>query len=189
MLCSLRTAPFNDLLLIISAMSNPNKYKVYLSQEQRQYLKDISCNESDTANKILRARVLLFADQNNPEGGWTDEQIGTSLGLHAYTIARIRKRFVMQGIASALNRQVHISSPKPTKLDGENEARLICYSPAPDGHSRWTLSLLVKELKTRKIVTSISRETVRKVLRKNNYDFGQNRPYIFHKKMHSTYTI
>lgn len=172
-------------------MSNPNKYKVYLSQEQRQYLRDISCNGSITTNRIMHARVLLFADQNNPEGGWTDEQISTSLGLHAYTVARIRKRFVMQGIAPALNRRVRLTSSQPAILDDENEALLIdiyC-SPAPEGHSRWTLSLLVKELKARKIVTSISRETVRKVLRKNNYDFEKNRRNVSAEKVHLTFNI
>ncbi|MEW5858791.1 MAG: hypothetical protein AB1861_15605 [Cyanobacteriota bacterium] len=57
-------------------MSNPNKYKVYLSEEQRQHLKQISLNGKAPTKKILHARVLLLAQQEHPEGGWTDEKIG-----------------------------------------------------------------------------------------------------------------
>ncbi len=168
-----------------SLMSNPNKYKVYLSQEQRQHLKQISRNGKAPAKKILHARVLLLAEQDNAEGGWTDEKIAQALGIHAYSVARIRKRFVMQGEAPALNRQVRLSPPTPPKLDGEKEAHLvaICCSPAPEGRTRWTLSLLVDELKARKIVTAISRETVRQTLKKMNYDLGRNNATVFPKKI------
>lgn len=166
-------------------MSNPNKYKVYLSQEQRQHLNDISRNVQAAAKKIIHARVLLLADQDNPVGGWTDEKIGESLGLHPYSVARIRKRFVIQGEAPALNRQVRSTPPTLPKLDGEKEAHLIaiCCSPAPEGRSRWTLSLLVNELKVRRIVTEISRETVRKTLKKTNYDPGKNNATVSQKKI------
>ena len=58
--------------------------------------------------------------------------------------------------------------PVPKKLNGEQEAHLIaiCCSQAPQGRARWTLSLLVNELKERGIVTEISRETVRQALKK-----------------------
>lgn len=66
--------------------------------------------------------------------------------------------------------------PVPKKLNGEQEAHLIaiCCSQAPEGRARWTLSLLVNELKERGIVTEISRETVRQALKKTSYDLGKN---------------
>jgi transposase len=168
-----------------NVMSNPNKYKVYLSEEQRQHLKEISRNGKAPAKKILHARVLLLAAQDDPEGGWTDEKIGAALGLHSYSVARIRKRFVTQGEAPALNRQMRLVPPRPAKLDGEKEAQLIaiCCSPAPCGRNHWTLSLLVNELKARRIVTEISRETVRQTLKKMNYDLGKNSATVFQKKI------
>lgn len=45
--------------LAASIMSNPNKYKVYLSEEQRQHFKQITRNGKAPAKKILHARVLL----------------------------------------------------------------------------------------------------------------------------------
>ena len=53
---------------------------------------------------------------------------------------------------------------------GEGEAQLVaiaCSEP-PDGRARWTLHLLLDELKRRKIVQTISHETVRKVLKKRD---------------------
>ena len=53
-------------------------------------------------------------------------------------------------------------------LDGEKEAKLvaICCSKVPAGHTRWTLTMLADELVRLEIVEGISRETVRKVLKK-----------------------
>lgn len=158
-------------------MSNPNiKHKVNLSAEQRQRLKDVSRNGAAPAKKILHARVLLMADQEHPEGRWTDAQISEALGVHTNTIARIRQRFVLAGEASALNRRQRALPPVPAKLDGEQQAHLvaICCTDPPEGRVRWTLSLLVNELKQRGIVTQISRETVRQGLKKINCDLGSS---------------
>ncbi len=71
-------------------MAHPNKYIVNLSETERERLKDISRNGQAPAKKILHARILLLADQTHIEGGWTDQRIGEALGLHPYSIARIR---------------------------------------------------------------------------------------------------
>ena len=64
---------------------------------------------------------------------------------------------------------------RPQKFDGEKEAHLIALacSPAPEGHARWTLRLLVSE----KMVelnhfSSVSHETIRRTLKKTNLDLG-----------------
>ncbi len=107
------------------------------------------------------------------------------MGLHPYSVARIRKRFVTQGEAPALNRKVRITAPNPVKMDGKVEAQLIaiCCSPAPEGRARWTLNLLVDALKARSLVTEISRETVRQTLKKMNYDLGKSSATAFQKKI------
>lgn len=154
-------------------MSNPNlKYKVYLTPQQREKLSAISRNGSAPAKKILHARVLLMADQQHPQGRWKDIQIAEALGLHVNTVARIRRNFVRFGWEVALQRKQRLEPPVPPKLDGELQEQLaaICCSEPPKGQTRWTLTLLVDELKARGLVTKISRETVRKALRKINYN-------------------
>ena len=62
-------------------------------------------------------------------------------------------------------------------LDGEGETQLVaiaCSEP-PGGRARWTLHLLADELKRRKIVHTISHETVRKMLKKTRSSRGANR--------------
>ena len=57
----------------------------------------------------------------------------------------------------------------PHKLDGEQEAHLIalvCSAP-PEGHQRWTLRLLADKMVVLEYVESVSHETVRQVLHKN----------------------
>lgn len=166
-------------------MGNPNKYIVNLSEEERNRIQQVSKNGQAPAKKILHAQMLLLSDVKHPEAGWTDEQISKALGVHPYTVARVRKRYVTKGEAPALNRKVRTAPPVPKKLDGEKEAHLIaiCCSTAPEGRDRWTLSLLVNELKKRGIVTQITRETVRQTLKKINYDLGKNKGTVFLKKI------
>jgi transposase len=155
-------------------MSQVRKFKVYLEPEQRKRLEAIVHNGHAPAKKILHAQILLMTDQEHPQGRWKDEQIVRALGVHRNTISRIRRRFVEQGEAPALNRRVRAEPPTPPKLDGEREAQLvaICCSPPPDGRVRWSLSLLVEELKDRQIVASICRETVRRTLKKTRSSRG-----------------
>ncbi len=166
-------------------MVNPNKYIIDLSDEERHQLQQIAKNGQAPAKKILHAQMLLLSDIGHSEAGWTDEQISSALAVHPYTVARVRKRYVIKGVAPALNRKIRTSPPVPKKLDGEKEAHLIaiCCSTAPEGRDRWTLSLLVNELKKRGIVTQISRETIRQTLKKINYDLGKNKDTASLKKI------
>ena len=161
-------------------MSKIRKYKIYLSEEERERLTKITKNGHHSAKKIMHAKVLLMADEEHPEGRWKDEQISKQLNVHRNTISRIRKRFVEQGEEPALERKVRETPPHQPKIDGEKEAQLvaICCSEPPEGRTRWTLSLLVNEMKERGIVTEICKETVRKTLKKMNYDLGGQNDFV-----------
>jgi len=122
----------------------------------------------------MHARVLLMSDSDHEAGRYTDAQVGRVLGVHANTVARIRRKFVLGDERAALERKVRHVPPTPPRLDGEAEARLIalCCSQAPDGRSRWTLNLLKREMVGRGIVVSICRETIRKTLKKTGWPRG-----------------
>lgn len=152
----------------------PNKYPVLLSAEQRQRLEDIAANGRAPAKKIRHARVLLLSDHHRPGGHWTELQVAEALGLHRNSVSRIRKRFVLEGELPALERKPRLSPPVPPKVDGRVEAHLvaICCSPPPAGRDRWTLTLLAGELTRRGLVTAVSIETVRRVLKKTSCSPG-----------------
>jgi hypothetical protein len=118
--------------------------------------------------------VLLLADTGRSGGRWTDPEIAEALGLHVNTGAEVRRRFVTEGEAPALDRKPRLAPPVPPKIDGRVEAHLIaiCCGPKPAGRARWMLSLLAGELTRRGLVTSVSLETVRKALKKTRCSRG-----------------
>jgi transposase len=156
------------------AASIPNLYPVQLSHEQRQRMQQIASCGTAPARKVRHAQVLLASDHQRPGGRLTRDQVAAALNMHVNTVDRIRKRFVLEGEAPALNRKLRPAPATPRKLDGQAEAHLvaICCSPAPQGRVRWTLQLLADELKKRRIVTHICAETVRQTLKKTNCSLG-----------------
>lgn len=150
------------------ARSTPNQYPVVLSDEQRQRFEDLCANGHAPAKKIRHARLLLLSDRNRAEGPWTRTQVAQALGLHPNTVDKIRKRFVVDGEEPALNRKRRETPPTPAILDGRGEAHLValCCGPAPEGRTVWTMQLLADALVSRRIVTQISAETVRRALKK-----------------------
>lgn len=162
-------------------MDGSIKYVVDLTPEARARLESIARNGSASAKKILHARVLLMSDQHHVNGRYHDQEIAAALGVHVNTVARVRKRFVLQGEGPALDRKPRSTPPVAARLDGNGEAILvaICCSPPPEGRVRWTLSLLRQELVGRKIVAEICRETVRRALKKTRCGRGASSVFAF----------
>ena len=77
------------------------KYIVSLTVSERKFLEQLTKKGKIAAYKMNHARILLKADINQKEGGWTDRQIGESLDIGHATIERVRQRFVEEGIESA----------------------------------------------------------------------------------------
>lgn len=146
----------------------PNQYPVYLSNQQRQELEAVCRHGHAPAKKIQHARVLLLADHNRLDGHLVETEIAHMLGLHRNTVSRIRRRFVQQGMAPAVNRKIRQRPPVAPIVDGDVEAHLValCCSDPPEGRSCWTMELLAKEMVKRKFVTRICDETVRRALKK-----------------------
>lgn len=152
------------------------KLKVRLTKSVRLELEAVCRQQSVSAAKVRRARILLMSDEAHPDGRRRDWEIAEAVGVCERQVVRIRQQFVRQG-QSALERKPRPSSPG--KLDGKAEAEAVvvtlCCSKAPSGRDRWTLQLLCDELVRLKIVDSVCPETVRKVLKKTNSSLGGGR--------------
>ena len=111
--------------------------------------------------------MLLHADEASASGSLKDTEIAKAIHTSRLTVERVRKRFVTEGLDSALNPKVQ-KHRKPKKLDGKEESFLIATacSAAPEGRSDWTLQLLADRLVECNIVDSISGECVRQTLKK-----------------------
>jgi transposase len=149
------------------------RYRVTLTESERVDLRKLVCVGKAAAQKLVRARILLLADQSEGGSSKSDPEIVEALGCGRASVERVRKQFVEDGLDAVL-------SPKPSqrvferKIDGKAEAHLIalaCGSP-PEGRSRWTLRLLSDQMVVLEHVESVSFETVRRVLKKTNLSLG-----------------
>jgi transposase len=116
--------------------------------------------------------MLLKADVSEAGPRWTDEAIAEAFEIGLSTVHRLRQQLVEEGLDAALTRKPR--SPRPPKMDGEKEARLVmlaCSEP-PEGRARWTLELLADKLVELHVVESLSRETVRLRLKKTKLNLG-----------------
>jgi transposase len=149
------------------------KYHVTLADGERSMLRDLLSAGKAPARTLTHARILLKADESDSGPAWSDEAIRKALDVGLSTVARVRERFVEEGLEAALERH------KPRRdyshlVDGECEAHLValaCSAP-PVGHKRWTLRLLADKMIEREYIDCISHETVRQVLKKTNLSPG-----------------
>jgi transposase len=150
------------------------KYIVTLTDEERQSLHELLSAGKAAAQKLAHARILLKAEAAPDGPAWPDEQIAEALEMGLSTIARVRQRFVEQGLDAALGRKPQDRPSRPRKLDGAAEARLIALacSPPPPGRADWTMRLLADRLVELEVIDTVSHETVRQVLKKTNSSRG-----------------
>ena len=142
------------------------KFIIRLTDEERGICQEVVKKLKGSSQKVRRAQILLKADADGP--GWTDSRIAEAFNCRVQTIENLRKRLVTEGFALALEGKKPQQPPRPPKLDGAGEAKLIALrlGKPPTGYGHWTLQLLADELVALEIVDSISHETVRKVLKK-----------------------
>jgi transposase len=151
------------------------KYRVALDAEERAALERLISGGKAASRKLAHARILLLADAVHGEGQ-RDEDIVAALSTSPRTIARVRKRFVTEGIEAALDPRPRPARPGKIKIKGNVEQKLVelaCTDP-PRGRCHWTLRLLADEMVVLGLVDSISTETVRLALKKTTSSPGSS---------------
>ena len=140
----------------------PKKYHVSLDDAQRQLLEDRR-GRALTPRQRNRGESLLRADD-----GETDAEIAQALGNTPNTVARVRRRFVQEGLDAALAERPRRGAPP--KLDGKQQAAIIALacSPTDEGQARWSVRRLSQRAVALEVVESVSRETVRRLWKKAN---------------------
>jgi len=150
------------------------KSRVTLTVEERESLSDLIRAGKASALVQAHARVLLKADQAEGGPAWIDGRIAEAVVVDVATVERIRRRFVEQGLESALRRKPQEAPGRPRKIDGAAEARLValaCSAP-PEGRKSWTMKLLAERLVELEVVESIGAETVRAARKKTRRSPG-----------------
>src|SRR5437763_15830583 len=98
------------------------RYRVELSQAERDELTAMLSAGKHAARKLKRAQILLAADV-----GSSDEQIARTVVVGRSTVYRTKRRFVEGNLERALTEE-----PRPgaeRKLTGKQEALLVATAP------------------------------------------------------------
>jgi transposase len=149
-------------------MGRPQTFPVPLAPEQRDALEQLR-NQRLTRKQAYRTQILLRAHE-----GDTDQEIADEVGVHVATVRRTRRRFAEAGLQAAL---ADLPRPgAPPKMDGKREAMVIALacSDAPEGHARWSVRLLARRAVELEVVETVSRETIRRVLKKTCSSLGRS---------------
>ncbi len=146
------------------------RYKVTLTEEERQDLGEISTKGTRAARTVLLARALLLLDAGDLGPKWVTSHVAEAVGMSIRTMEHLKKRFVSEGLPAAIERKKRESPPREIQFGGEFEAKLLALacSEAPDGRSRWTVRLLAEKMVELNMVSSVSPMTVCNTLKKLN---------------------
>ena len=147
------------------------RYRVTLTQEEREELDRFSKTGTKSARSVLLARALLLLDAGDLGPHLPEQQVSQAVGLSCRPLENLKKRFVEEGVEAALERKPRETPPNPVKFGGEFEARLIalaCSEP-PEGRSRWTVRLLANKAVELTITDCVSAMTVCNTLKKTNF--------------------
>ncbi len=135
--------------------------KIKLKKEEREFLQQFVKKGTKKARAVARANVLLLADD-----AYSNDEISNATKVHRQRVWRIKKRYLEEGLDSALKEKPRPGQPR--KYTEKEEAEIIataCTDP-PKGRKRWSVGLLADEMKNRKGFNTINRESVRLILKK-----------------------
>lgn len=152
---------------------NTRKYVLKLTADERTWLEAMVSKGKTAAWKMRHAHALLKMDQGEAGPGWDDARIAEAFGMTPRSLETWRKQAVEEGPQALFERQ-YPKRPDRRKLDGAGEAQLVrlACSHAPEERTGWTLNLLADKLVELRIVDAISRETVRRTLKKTTSSRG-----------------
>ena len=144
------------------------KFIVELGEQERARLNALISKGKASAKAILKARILLKADQAEGGPSWLDAEIVEALNTNLTMVSRVREKMVTEGLDAVLTRKKRETPPVPAIFDGEAQAKLtaLACSEPPPGHARWTIRLLAEHVVERKIVDAAHFNTVGRALKK-----------------------
>jgi transposase len=146
------------------------RYRVTLTQEERNKLETLTKRGKTYAKRFVQARALLLCDAGDNGPAWKVEDVAEALGITSRTVEHLKKRFVESGLEAAMERKSRDKPPRDIKFDGAFEARLIALActDAPEGRTRWTVRLLADKAVELNFAESVSPMTVQRTLKKTN---------------------
>lgn len=137
------------------------QYIIKLKNAERKKINELTRKGTEKARKLKRCQILLLSDERK-----VDAEIATMLKVNTGTVANIRRRYVNEGLESALNEKPRPGAPR--KFQGRQKAKItaLACTKAPEGHSQWSLRLLADKAVELEFVNNISHTEVYRILKK-----------------------
>lgn len=145
----------------------PKKHNIQLSAEEQKTLDRVLNKGKIGARVLKRAHILRMVN-----GGKSDAEIVSALGVGDVSIYRTRKRYLEGGLERALYEKARPGNPRRLDEKGETTLVALSCSDTPHGEERWTLQMLADGLVELGVVEAISADTVGRVLKKTRSGRG-----------------
>ena len=142
--------------------------EMHLTAEDRSVVDEMRNKGLHQSREVNRAHVLASLDRGVPEA-----QIMAVLGIGRTAVWRTRAAYLQGGVDLAVFDLAR--SGRPRKYGADDEARvtaLACSAP-PAGRQRWTIVELERAARQESSLGSVSRETVRRMLKKSHQSLAQ----------------
>lgn len=122
---------------------------------------DQALGSDEVADK--RLRVLLLVDEGRFGPGLSKQRAAKEVGVDVTTVDSVLRNYPKMGLEFIKKPR----RPGRRKLSFEQQREMVKLldNAPPEGAHRWTYQLLASELVRRGLIDSITRETVRRLLR------------------------
>ena len=141
--------------------------QLHLTEQDRAVVEQIRSKGIHHTREVNRAHVLSSLDRGVPES-----QIVAVLGIGRSALWRTRLAYLQGGVDLAVFDMAR--SGRPSRYDTTAQARVtaLACTPAPQGRARWTIVELERAARQEPGLASVSRETIRRMLKKTISSHG-----------------
>lgn len=134
---------------------------LHLADKDRELIESYRAKGLHHTREVNRAHILSALDR-----GIAESQIMAVLGVGRTAIWRTRRAYLDGGVEHAIRDAARPGKPRRYDADVEAKISALACSEPPAGAKRWTLELLEQAARTQADIGQISRETIRRLLKK-----------------------
>ena len=141
--------------------------ELHLTDEDRLLIEGIRSKGLHQTREVNRAHVLSCLDRGIPEA-----QIMEVLGIGRTALWRTRSAYLQGGVDLAVFDLARAGRPPKYDTGAEAQVTALACSAPPEGRQRWTLIELERAARQESGLGTVSRETVRRMLKKTTSNPG-----------------
>lgn len=141
--------------------------ELHLTDEDRLVVEKVRSKGLHYSREVNRAHILSALDRGVPEA-----QIMALLGVGRTAVWRARAAYLQGGVQLAVFDLARSGRPRQYDTDAEARVTALACSAPPTGRQRWTMIELERAARREPGLGSVSRETVRRMLKKTTSSPG-----------------